>query len=165
MGVVVGHHDIDGGIRNFLLLAPGLAFEGIPHAAALGAAETNGRFAAVVVVHLMERTSAQRFGLIRHAGHTEVLELDRVTGGEGRSRQQAQDADQRQQQRRQAGPQMMSHFFHKKGAPLLEFPQKKTLQFSLKGLSWAGDLFEFRGGRVRPGCRRSCSSRSCRRPR
>ena len=113
VGVVVGHHGQDGGIGDGGLVPPGLADQGTPHSAALRAAEAHRGFIPAGEIHLVEGTAAQGGGFVGYAGHAEPLQLDRVAGGQGRCREQAQDADQRQQQRRHAGPQGMVHFLHK----------------------------------------------------
>ena len=107
MGVIIGHHHGDRGIRNGGLIPPSLANERLAHAAAFRAAKANPGCAAVVVVHLMQAGRAQLRGGVGDAGHPEALQLDRV-----RSRRQCGDGEQpentdgRQQQGGHSGPQM-----------------------------------------------------------
>ena len=61
----------------------------------------------------MESAAPQGRGLIRHAGVAELLQRDGVACGKGRGGEQAQHADQRQQQGRQARSQGMMFFVHK----------------------------------------------------
>ena len=165
MGVVVRHHNFHGGVRDLALVAPSLAFQAAAHAAALGAAETDCGCGAVFVVHLMQSASAQSGGLVGNAGHAEVLELDRVRRRECGSGEQAEDAYQRQQQRRQAHPQMVSRSFHKRKISFFEFPIEKDLpvftERSSYGL-WVRIQLCFRECRARWGTRRTCGSRRCR---
>ena len=166
VGIVVGHHHLDGGIGDGLGISPCLSDQGLSHAAALGSAETNGGLAAVVVVHLMQRTGTEACRLIRNAGHAEALQFDRIgTGREGGCREKSEHTNQRKQQCRHAGLQRMPQSFHRADTSFLFviWEQKKSLSAvaerpgqdeNIKRRDyWLWD------------CRRTYSSRSCRRSR
>ena len=166
VGIVVGHHHLDGGIGDGLGISPCLSDQGLSHAAAFGPAEANGGLAAVVVVHLMQRTGTETCRLIRNAGHAEALQLDRIgTGREGGCREKSEHTNQRKQQCRYTGFQRMPQSFHGADTSFLFviWQQKKSLSAvaerpgqdeNIKRRDyWLWD------------CRRTYSSRSCRRSR
>ncbi len=139
VGIVVGHHGFHGGVRDGPLVPPGLALERVPHVAALGAAEAGGGLVSVFEGHFMERAAPQGRGLIGHAGVAELLQRDGIPGGKGRGGEQAQDADQRQQQGRQARSQGMMFFVHKGFLSILNLATKKG---PLASCQWASVWYE-----------------------
>ena len=56
VSVIVSHHDLHGGVRDFSFVSPSLPLQAVAHAAALGTAETNRSCRTVFVVHLMQGT-------------------------------------------------------------------------------------------------------------
>ena len=148
VGVVVGHHSQDGGIGDGGLVPPGLADQGASHSGTLGAAEADGGLVPAGEIHLVEGTAAQGGGFIADAGHSEPLQLDRVAGGQGRGRKQAQNADQRQQQRRHAGPQGMVHFLHKPFSFHVQISKRNAShRETQKGMEKPSQLFAGRAAR------------------
>ena len=84
MGVEIGHHGNDSGVRNFLLMTPCLSFKRLTHTAALGATEANGRGGTILEIHLVKLRPAQRSRLIANASVAEVVQFDSLCRRKGR---------------------------------------------------------------------------------